>query len=304
MQLDPSFGSGGKLTPSGVSDDVVDVDIQTNGKIVVTARTQFVGRLLPGDGSMDQSFGTSGHVSQPGPGTVQATVIEPFWRIVVASSSATVALTAFEGDATGACPEILPDIDCDGVDDVIEESCLPGAKTQANLTASPTATGRGCVILQTNCAQNNNVAAFAENQLGSDAQFSYPYGLVGFTLTGCPNGHALVQLTVEGADSLAGITFRKHGPTTPGGTPPVFYTLADVNPAAMVLVSGNTISFELTDGEPGDDTAVDGMIVDQGGPATPASVAASVPAVALPAATFVFALLLLLGFSALARGNR
>jgi len=44
-------------------------------------------------------------------------------------------------------------------------------------------------------------------------------------------------------------------------------------PFGNVSVSGNTITLHLVDGRTGDDTGVDGIIVDQGGPAAPEPVA-------------------------------
>src|SRR2546422_9595991 len=69
--LDPSFGSGGKITTSfGSSDDVGNaVAIQTDGKIVAAGYTTISGsaafavaRYNP-DGTLDAGFGSGGQVT-------------------------------------------------------------------------------------------------------------------------------------------------------------------------------------------------------------------------------------------------
>ncbi|GIW44037.1 MAG: hypothetical protein KatS3mg077_1319 [Candidatus Binatia bacterium] len=229
-QLDTSFSRDGKVTFVPDHAGTRDVDVQNNGKIVVSNRPTLLVRLLP-DGSLDTEFDGDGIVSLPG--TSLATLIEPSGRIMVATlSPLQLTLSAYEGDPTGLSPQTLPDRDCDGVDDTIEESCSPEEKTEPNLTASPAATGLGRIIVESNCTQDSNVAAFTEQALGSDQACDYPFGFVGFTLNGCPNGQATVALAFEGANGLSASTFRKHAPTTPGGAPAVFYSLAELDSAA------------------------------------------------------------------------
>ena len=63
--------------------------------------------------------------------------------------------------------------------------------------------------------------------------------------------------------------YRKYGPLPPGG-PAQWYNLPGVA-FTTASVGGNPvqrIDFTLTDGGTGDDTVVDGVIVDQGGPPT------------------------------------
>lgn len=91
----------------------------------------------------------------------------------------------------------------------------------------------------------------------------FPYGLFAFTVTGLPTtgAPASVTFTLTYPDPLpAGTPYWKYGRTT---AQPAFhwYTL----PAA---ISGNQLTFSVTDGGQGDsDLAFDGSITDPGGPA-------------------------------------
>ena len=97
------------------------------------------------------------------------------------------------------------------------------------------------------------------------AGVTFPHGLLDFTLGGCtPGSTATLTITYPGAVP-AGTHYWKYGPTPGGGvnSTPHWYTI----PAN---ISGNTISFSITDGGLGDDDlAVNGTIVDQGGPGVP-----------------------------------
>jgi hypothetical protein len=107
-----------------------------------------------------------------------------------------------------------------------------------------------------------NVQVYTEAQAGNDLLYSYPYGLVGFTVN-CTA--ADVSITFTGATDLTGQPYRRHGPTTPGDPSTTrWYTYPDVT------IAGNTVTLQnLRDGQFGDDTGVDGVIVDQGGPGEP-----------------------------------
>jgi hypothetical protein len=102
--------------------------------------------------------------------------------------------------------------------------------------------------------------------------------------------------------------YLKRGPTPPGFTNNVLYFLSENEPNFVdfgsTTVGGNSVGvvqFRLEDGRLGDDTAVDGRIVDQGGPALPSP--ATTP-VASPAGLAVAAgALLALGLRRLRRGR-
>ncbi|GIW41777.1 MAG: hypothetical protein KatS3mg076_2354 [Candidatus Binatia bacterium] len=156
-------------------------------------------------------------------------------------------------DPETGCSNTLVDSDNDGVCDAVEESCLSGSSTDNNQTALPTATGAGCVIVESDCT-HSDVEVFRESDLGKDRSFLYLYGLVGFRLTDCPGAGASVKLTFDAATDLSDFVLRKFGPLPPGGAASQFYTLAEENPNANVQVVGNMVTFQLQDGQPGDDT--------------------------------------------------
>ncbi len=132
-----------------------------------------------------------------------------------------------------------------------------------NSVTFPAATGNGDITLVTNSpgCGFTSWGAKTEAQTGDDAAFEYPYGLVEFTLN-CAD--ADVTITFPG--SVIGSTYRKYGPTTPGlVSTSAWYTLGNVTDNG-----NNSVTLHLHDGQLGDDTGVDGIIVDQGGVAQPA----------------------------------
>lgn len=91
---------------------------------------------------------------------------------------------------------------------------------------------------------------------------SFPHGLFDFTTGGCTAGSTL-NFTITYPQALpAGTKYWKYGPT-PTDASYHWYQL----PAT---VSGNTVTFSITDGGLGDDDlTANGIIVDQGGPGVP-----------------------------------
>jgi hypothetical protein len=94
-------------------------------------------------------------------------------------------------------------------------------------------------------------------------------GLFDFTAAGCTAGSTL-QFTVTYPSALpAGTQYWKYGPT-PDNASPHWYVL----PAA---ITGAVVTFSITDGGLGDDDlAINGTVVDQGGPGIPLA-AANIP---------------------------
>jgi hypothetical protein len=133
------------------------------------------------------------------------------------------------------------------------------------------ATGWGPITLTTYTQGCSffNVGVKTEEQTGNDPAFDYPYGLVEFSLN-C----TAADVTITFPGSISGTTYRKYGPTTPGNAvTTTWYTFNNVT-----VNSSTSITLHLTDGQLGDDTGVDGIIVDQGGPGLPTgSDAVSVP---------------------------
>jgi hypothetical protein len=78
-----------------------------------------------------------------------------------------------------------------------------------------------------------------------------------------------VRVYFHGASELIGYEYRKYGPTIPGDPATEgWYTLPGVT-FGSEDIGGSRVAyaeFSLTDGQLGDDTGVDGRIVDQGGP--------------------------------------
>jgi len=217
------------------------------------------------------------------------------------------------------------DIDNDGVANATEDACpsAPGSSLpagdgngddildslQANVSSLPTQGIGQCVTLvTTGCDQNTDVRTYAEDDLGDDRSHLYPYGLIGFRLCnnaagicdGSPCSTAQLKVTFFGPQTFDdNFVYRKHGPLTPGGSNLQFYTLPGVT------LGMSMASFTLNDGQLGDDSGVDGFIVDQGGPAVPVSRAAPVTSSGGIAGLTVGMLLLgLWGMSACARGGR
>jgi hypothetical protein len=126
----------------------------------------------------------------------------------------------------------------------------------------PTATGNGNITLDTGSAGCGfyNISAKTEAQVANDPSNDYLYGLVEFSLS-C--SVADVTLTYSGATDLTDYTYRKHGPTVPGNPATTAWYTFNAN------ITGNTVTLHLEDGQLGDDTGVDGVIVDQGGPGQP-----------------------------------
>lgn len=95
---------------------------------------------------------------------------------------------------------------------------------------------------------------------------TFPYGVVNFTATGCtPGGPVTVTLTYPNP-LPANTKFWKYGPPAAGAAPSWYQ-----HPA---VISGNTITYSVTDNGAGDNSNVLGQISD---PAGPALVADSIP---------------------------
>ncbi len=131
------------------------------------------------------------------------------------------------------------------------------------------ATGTGNITLQTNSPNCGfyDVSVKTEAQVGNDPQYDYPHGLVEFTLN-CMSA----DVTITFPNDVSSLPYRKYGPMTPGnpGTSQ-WYEFTNVTKA------GNQVTLHLEDGQIGDDTGTDGVIVDQGGPGQPQQQPVAVP---------------------------
>jgi hypothetical protein len=169
-------------------------------------------------------------------------------------------------DGTGVPPDVQDDApnDGDGNGDGTKDS------EQTNVTSLPSATpGESYLTVEITgtCNQIENVEAHTYEYVGtSDPGYSYPFGLLGFEI---PCSPATVRIYYHGADSLAGFTYRKYGPTPADWETSLWYTMPGAT-FGTEEIGGETVpyaEFDLTDGQIGDDTGVDGTIYDQGGPA-------------------------------------
>jgi PKD repeat protein len=173
----------------------------------------------------------------------------------------------------------IEDIDGDGVSSAVEDGAPNGGdgngdgmpdSQQGDVTSLLSATGQGYITVVTTCSQNENVQAFMESP--EDPEYGYPFGLVGFEL---PCSSATVRVYFHGTSNLTGYEYRKYGPTTPGDPATTgWYTLPGVI-FGSEEIGGRMVAyaeFSLRDGQLGDDTGVDGRIVDQGGPGQQATV--------------------------------
>ncbi|HCO95343.1 MAG TPA: hypothetical protein DIU00_15575 [Phycisphaerales bacterium] len=170
------------------------------------------------------------------------------------------------------------DNDGDGVSNAEEDGAPNGGdgngdeipdKYQSNVTSLPTATNRGYMTLVlSNCTQLQNVTALTESP--ADPDYDYPYGLVSFEIM-CENG--TVEIIYNGTTDLAGYTYRKYGPTTPGNQE----TTGWYDFSTYATIAGNRVLLSFQDDRLGDNIGGDGKIVDPGGPGNPGAVA-QVPA--------------------------
>jgi trimeric autotransporter adhesin len=126
----------------------------------------------------------------------------------------------------------------------------------------PDATGNGNVILDTGSPGCAFISWGKETagQVGGDTSYTYPYGLVEFTLN-CP----AADVTITFPGSVAGMTYRKYGPTPDNNTPHWYDFMYDGSTGAQI--NGDQVVLHFLDAQRGDDVLTpDGKIVDQGGP--------------------------------------
>ncbi|HSN21531.1 MAG TPA: IPTL-CTERM sorting domain-containing protein [Usitatibacter sp.] len=137
----------------------------------------------------------------------------------------------------------------------------PSPTGSGTISASFTGGGPGCGFAT--AAFIPLVGAPRSPPAGSaPANVTFPDGLFDFTLAGCTAGSTVTFTITYPQVFPAGTAYWKYGPTS-ADTSPHWYQL----PAG---VSGNTVTFSITDGGTGDDDLVPNTeIVDQGGPGVP-----------------------------------
>ena len=169
------------------------------------------------------------------------------------------------------------DGDGDGVPDTVEQGAPNGGDgngdgipdhQQATVASIPASTGSGYLTLQSSCPLQQVEVVDRDDIPQPDTGHRYPHGLIEFR---APCSTATFSLFVYGSGSVN--SYRKFGPMPPGG-PQQWYALPGATFSVVTVGSlhPRRIDFSLTDGAVGDDTPVDGVIVDQGGPAGPADI--------------------------------
>lgn len=179
-----------------------------------------------------------------GVGTFSATLNTAGSRTITATDTVSAAITGTSSAITVAAAAVTT-------------FTGPSATGTGSITASFTGGGAGCTFAT---AQFIPVTGAASSPPAGTAPagVAFPHGLFDFTTTGCTPGSTLAFTITYPATLPAGTQYWKYGPRT--GQPAAWYVL----PATIV---GATASFSITDGGLGDDDlAVNGAIVDQGGP--------------------------------------
>ncbi|MEZ4656477.1 MAG: DUF4377 domain-containing protein [Caldilineaceae bacterium] len=153
---------------------------------------------------------------------------------------------------------------------------------QANVGSVSAAEGQGHIAVAAtgDCAVVKTMVSSREHGSGlADGNFNFPLGLVAYTLE-CtePGQSATVEYYWHTEADLSQLVFRKYGPTTPGNPAtaawydfPIALEIIEIpvnenGTVVMKPVLKGTVT--LTDGQLGDDTGLDAMIVDPGGLAT------------------------------------
>jgi CSLREA domain-containing protein len=236
-------------------------------------------------------------------------------RTPTAAPTHTPTATATHTPTVTQTPTSPPaDDDGDGVPNTVEDAAPNGGdgngdgtpdRDQSRVASLPSATGRDITLVvdPAACGPLTNVQAFSVSAVGSDPDFSYPFGLIGFTILCTPvGGTAQVHVIFHGqTEPIAGLVYRKYGRLAPIFGAPQFYSLPGVQ-FSVEQVGGTselalTARFPLTDGQLGDGTAADGRIVDPGGLAIGAT---ALPAPVASAAGLYLVILTLCGIGGLA----
>ncbi len=257
------------------------------------ANTTFVSLASPGGWScITPAVGAAGTVTCTNPNVgLGNAVFTLVVKVAAATANGTIITNTATVSSTTADPNTgnesatatttvtavpTSDTDGDGVNDAIEQAAPNGGDgngdgipdyTQSNVASLPAATGSGYLTLQSSCSLQQ-VSVTTEGAMpASDPGFSYPHGLISFR---APCSSATFSLFIYG--SGAANAYRKFGPLPPGGPQQWYGIPATFSTATVGSLHPRRADFSLTDGGTGDDTPVDGVIVDQGGPAEPVDV--------------------------------
>ena len=169
------------------------------------------------------------------------------------------------------------DTDGDSIANAVEDAAPNGGdangdstpdKNQANVTSFVDPVTNKYVSLQSNCTATTAVSAQTVPVSFVDPAFSYPAGLVGFTLTcGTTGATATVTQYIYGVTPLNTMLLRKYNSTTHS------YTTIPGSTVTPATIGGQTVTkvrYQITDGGAFDqDGLANGVIVDPVGLAVP-----------------------------------
>lgn len=169
-------------------------------------------------------------------------------------------------------------VENDGIDPLVEDGGPNNGdanndgmldKYQANVTSLPSATNNGYITVELLTGSIiHNVFTQSVDEYQDKYTYQYPFGLVGFEI---PSSSANVKLYFHGIVEFSGYHYRKYGPLPPSYVGSEWYYFDNCT-FSSENIGGNfvgTIVLHFTDGRIGDDTGVDGIIFDQGGPVIP-----------------------------------
>lgn len=173
------------------------------------------------------------------------------------------------------------DNDADGVNDAIENAGPNGGdgnddgtldSEQSSVATVLDAESDDYVTLALDpdgdCNQIGDFESKLESELSeSDPDFIYPLTLVEFTIPCADSVDGTIYW--HGEEEFTSQIYRKFGPTTPGDIASTSWYTTDKFITSTQDIGGEataTASFTLTDGEAGDDTGNDNVIVDANGP--------------------------------------
>ena len=129
------------------------------------------------------------------------------------------------------------------------------------------------------------------------ADYTYPHGVLSFTTNDCGNNNTL-RFTITYPTAVpANAKYYKYGPEFGGSQTPHWYALPNV------AISGNQISFDITDNGVGDSNSALGIITDPGALAIPADLAGvtNVPTLSEWGVILLSSLLALMGIAQVRR---
>jgi len=166
------------------------------------------------------------------------------------------------------------DTDTDGISDAEEDGGPNGGdgnndtildSTQNNVASLHTYDGQSYVTLESPGGTTLANCKAVTPPSGGPADRDFDWGFLSFTVNGlAPNDPTTVTLTLP--DGAEPDTYHKYGPPAPGD-PVAWYEFMNDGQTGAVI-NGNVVTLQFVDGLRGDDTAADGSVVDQGGPAT------------------------------------